>query len=206
LIKSYTELNDQHIDALREIGNIGAGNAATSLGVLLNENVSIALPRVRIEDVEKVVSFLGGQEEMVVAVLVDFSGDVNGVILFIMSMEDAKGITDIIVGNDVPGLSGLSEMKISAVKEIGNILGSSYLGCISTLTGLRMEISVPYVSIDMAGAILAAPVVQYGAADNKVFLVEERFSTEMRHLNSNVILFTDMEALGTMMNRLGIEI
>lgn len=204
MITSYSELNDQHIDILREIGNIGAGNAATSLSVMLDEDVHISLPKVRVEDYNSVVSALGGPEEMIVAVMVNFSGEANGLVLFILTMENAVSVTDILVGKDADGSEGLGDMKLSAITEIGNILGSAYLSSIAELTGLKIEVSIPHVAIDMTGAILAEPVVKYGAADNKVMFIEESFNTDKRNLSSHVLMFTKIETLKEVIARLGL--
>ena len=206
MITSYSELNEEHIDALREMGNIGAGNAATSLGVLLNEDVIIDIPRVRIEDYTSVMNLLGGPEEKCVAVLIRFFGDAEGVILFILTLEDAKRIMDIFVADDDSDPSGLSDMKISMIKELGNILGSSYVGSMSKLTDMRIDLSIPHIAIDMTGAILAAPIIEYGAHDSKVLFIEERFSTKDSNMNSHVILFTGMQTLREIMDRLGFEL
>jgi chemotaxis protein CheC len=196
-------LNDVHIDALREIGNIGAGNAATSLGVLLNEDVNISIPEVKIEDFEQVAASVGGLDEMCVAVLINFTGDAKGVMLFLLSMDDAKGITDIFTGEDE---EGLSDLKMSGIKEFGNILSSSYLGSVASLTGMEIHLSVPNIAIDMAGAILTTPVIEYGATDSKVMFIEESFNTKERKLKSRVIMFTDMDTLQEIMSRLRLEI
>lgn len=203
MITSFTELNDVHIDALREIGNIGAGNAATSLGVLLNEDVNISIPEVKIEDFEQVAASVGGLDEMCVAVLINFTGDAKGVMLFLLSMDDAKGITDIFTGEDE---EGLSDLKMSGIKEFGNILSSSYLGSVASLTGMEIHLSVPNIAIDMAGAILTTPVIEYGATDSKVMFIEESFNTKERKLKSRVIMFTDMDTLQEIMSRLRLEI
>jgi len=206
VITSYTELNDTHIDVLKEIGNIGAGNAATSLGVLLNEGVSISVPEVRVDDFGDVVTSIGGPEEMCVAVLVNFSGEANGVVLFLLSIDDAKDIMDILAFEEDDGTPGLSELKLSGIKELGNILGSSYIGSIASLTGMKIDLSVPHIAIDMAGAILAVPVAEYGASDNKIMFIEESFSTNERRLHSHVIMFTDINTLRNMLGRLGLDI
>jgi chemotaxis protein CheC len=193
---------------LKEIGNIGAGNAATSLGVLLNEDVSISVPQVKVNEFDDVVKSIGGPEEMCVAVLVNFSGEANGVVLFLLSLGDAKDIMDILAFEENDDTPGLSELKLSGVKELGNILGSSYIGSIASLTGMRIDLSVPHIAIDMAGAILAVPVAEYGASDNKVMFIEESFSanTKERRLHSHVIMFTDVDTLRNMFGRLGLDI
>jgi chemotaxis protein CheC len=198
-------LNEEYIDALKEIGNIGAGNAATSLGILLDEDVVISIPKVRVESFDDVVRSVGGTEEMCVAVLVNFSGDATGVVLFMLSMDDAKGITDILSAEEGDDTPGLSDLKLSGIKEFGNILGSSYLGSIASLMGMDVSLSVPHVAIDMAGAILSAPIAKYGASDSKVMFIEESFSTKKRQLQSRVIMFTDIETLSDIINRLGLS-
>jgi chemotaxis protein CheC len=202
VITSYTELNDVYIDALKEIGNIGAGNAATSLGVLLDEDVWISTPSVRIEEFDDVVRSLGGSEEMCVAVLVNFSGEANGVVLFILSVEDAKDITSILSPGEAHDGDSLSELSLSAIKELGNILGSSYIGSIASLTGMSVDLSIPHVAVDMAGAILALPVAEYGAADSKVMFIEESLGAKERRFHSHVIMFTDIGTLSDILSRL----
>jgi chemotaxis protein CheC len=195
-----------HIDVLREIGNIGAGNAATSLGMILNAEVGIQLPKVQITDFDSTVDALGGAESMTVGVLLNFSGEANGLIMFLLKMEDAENITSVLVHDDEDGAEGLSEMKLSAIKEIGNILGSAYVNSIALLTGLQIDISVPYIAIDMAGAILSVPIIEFGAVGDKVMFIEEGFYTDEEELNSDVIMFAEVDTLQRIMGRLGLEV
>jgi chemotaxis protein CheC len=237
VISSYSDLNEVYIDALKELGNIGAGNAATSLGVLLNDDVAIGLPEVRVEDADDVVRALGGAEKMCVAVLINFDGDAHGVVLFILTMDDAIGITDIIADDPAddpkpapapasaaapeppaqspeaapkaateatPAKSPLSPLKISGIREFGNILGSSYLGSVAAITEMQINMSVPLVAIDMVGAVLSTPIAEFGSPDSKVMFIEESFSTKARSLSSRIIMFTDMGTLDNVMHRLGL--
>jgi chemotaxis protein CheC len=205
VINNYEELNDTHIDVLKEIGNIGAGNAATSLGMILNTEVDIQLPTVRITDFDTALNAMGGAESMTVGVLLNFSGEASGMIMFLLGMEDAQNITSVLVGDDSPAEEGLSEMKLSAIQEIGNILGSAYVNSIALLTGLSIDLSVPYIAIDMAGAILSVPIIEFGAVGDKVMFIEEGFFTDEQRLSSNVIMFAEVDTLQRIMGRLGIE-
>ena len=207
MITSYGELSNQHIDILREIGNIGAGNAATSLSMLLDENVNISIPVVRIDEYEDVVRAVGDPEDLAIAILIYYTGDIRGMVLFMLSVDEAKRITKMLVGEETDeGEEGiLSEMKLSAIKEIGNILGSSYLGSIGELTGLDFDISVPYTAIDMIGALMSAPMTEFGVDDSKILFVEESFMAKETRLNSHVILFADLPSLNNILQRLGIE-
>jgi chemotaxis protein CheC len=199
---SFVELSKSRIDILKEIGNVGAGNAATSLSALLDEEIHISLPNVRIEDFNQVVNRVGGPEEIVVAVLVPFEGELSGVVLYMQTLEDAKGVAEVMVGIADPDLPGLSDIKLSALKEIGNILSSSWLNCVSTLTGMTVKVSIPYASVDMAGAILASPAIEYGGCGDKVLYIEETFCSRRRDLRSSVIVFVHKDALAAMMDKL----
>lgn len=208
MINSFEELTGAHKDVLQEVGNIGAGNAATALGVILNEDVQISVPMLEIAEYEDAISIVGPPEEMVVAVMIEFSGEVKGIVLFVLAMKDAKHVTDILLGvdKDDADISLLDEMKISAIKEIGNIVGSAYLGAIAELTGIRIDISVPHIAIDMAGAVLAAPITEYGAEDTKLLFVDENFTSGERTLISHAIMFAGHETLYQIVSRLGIDI
>lgn len=205
MFENYDELNEMQIDMLREIGNIGAGNAATALATILDEKVDMSVPSVRITGFDEAVENLGGAESLTVAVLVNFGGDANGMIMFLLNVEDAKSIMDILVGED-DGEEGLSEMKISGIKEIGNILASSYVNAISALTGLTIEVSVPYVAIDMVGALMSVPIIEFGAIGDKLMFIEENFEGETNDLKSNMIMFAEINTLKTIMQKLGLEV
>lgn len=204
-MENYEQLNDLQIDVLREIGNIGAGNAATALATMLDEKVDISVPKVRITDFDTAVNALGGAETLTVGVLVNFMGEATGMIMFLLRMEDARNILQILVGGDPEESGELDDLKLSAIKEIGNILGSSYINSIATLTGMSIQISIPYIAIDMAGALMSVPVIEFGSVGDKVMFIEECFIAEDNQLNSNVIMFAEIETIKTIMERLGIE-
>lgn len=209
MFNNYEELNDTHIDVLREIGNIGAGNAATSLASILNEQVEIAIPIVRITDFDTAIRAVGGAESMKVGVLLNFSGEANGMIMFLLNVEDSKKISGILLqgfGNEGTPDNEVSEMELSAIQEIGNILGASYIGSISSLTGLDVVLSVPYIAIDMAGALMSVPIIEFGAIGDKLMFIEESFLGTENNLKSNVIMFAEIDTLKIIMEKLGIGI
>ena len=208
MLTNYEELNDAQIDVLREIGNIGAGNAATALATILDEWVEISVPVVRITDFDTATNAMGGAESMTVGVLVNFYGEANGMIMFLMKMEDAKKILGILLRGfeEEESTEEITEIKLSAIKEIGNILGSSYISSIATLTGLEINLSIPYVAIDMAGALLSVPIIEFGSVGDKIMFIEEVFSGKENNLKSNVIMFAEIETLKLIMERLGLNI
>ena len=205
MFENYDELNEEQIDLLKEIGNIGAGNAATALATILDEKVEMTIPTVIITGFDEAVQELGGAETMTIGVLVSFNGEANGMIMFLLNLEDAKSIMNILVGDDDSD-GELSEMQLSAIKEIGNIISSSYISSIAALTGLTINVTVPYIAIDMVGAIMSVPIIEFGALGDKLMFIEENFSGESNHLKSNIILFAEIDTLKTIMNKLGLDL
>ncbi len=201
-MENYDQLNDVQMDVLREIGNIGAGNAATALSMLLNEKISISLPKIRLTDFNTALEALGGTEAMTVGVLVNYSGEANGIIMFLLDVQDARNITDILIHKGHPD-DELSELKLSAIQEIGNILGSSYINSIAALTGLSIGSTVPYTAIDMAGALMSVPFIEFGTIGDKVMFIEENFFSDTHSLISHIVMFAEIETLETIMQRLG---
>lgn len=207
MIDSIAKLDGGQIDILGEVGNIGTGNAATSLAAMIDESVHIDVPQVMVLDYSEAVNLIGKPDEPGVAIMIRYGGDVNGIILFLLRSEDVSAISGMLM-SDIEagdGPEGFSELTLSMVKELGNILGSSYLNSISTLTGLRFDISIPFVSIDMIGAVLNTPIVEFSIDGSKILLIEGSFYNNARSVKSHVLLFADLPSLDKIMARLGIE-
>ena len=208
-LHDYNELNDMHIDALREIGNIGSGNAASSLAMMLAVQVDISVPVVRILDYEQVMDELGGPEQMIVGLLLCLDGDVNGMIMFLPHQEFANKLLESLLGEDPPdvGAQGeINEMAYSALQEVANIMAASYVNAIGSLTDLNINISVPSMCVDMLGAILSVPAIHYANISDKMIFIEDKFSGENLETPNHILLIPDVESLGKIMDRLGIEL
>jgi len=210
VVKSYDELNEKHLDVLCELGNIGAGNAATALSVLLDEGVSIDVPQVMLLEYNDVIHMIGDPEELGIAIMIHYTGEVEGLVLFLLNYEDAKGIAEILIADigevhEEPGEKGFSDLKLSTIKEIGNIMGCSYLSSISMLTGLDLRLSIPSVSVDMVGAIMSVPMLEFSIGNSNIILIEGNLKTSSRNLKSHVLLFANVPSLNRILTELGIE-
>ena len=148
-LKSYDDLSEMQIDVLREIGNIGSGNAATALSEMLGHPVSISVPKVRILDYAEVVTGLGGPETMVVGLLLTLSEDVEGMMMFLLQREFAHMSLSALLGEEIERFDQIDEMGMSAIREVSNIMAASYVTAIASLTGLTINISTPDLTIDM---------------------------------------------------------
>ncbi|MEG2073202.1 MAG: chemotaxis protein CheC, partial [Angelakisella sp.] len=158
-LKNYDDLNDIQMDALREIGNIGSGNAATSLASMLSKQVNIEVPTVRIVDHAEVSEMLGGPENVLVGMLLCLSGDITGMMMFLLEKDFAHLVLNTLLGQDLTSFDEVDEMGLSALQEISNIMAASYVNSISQLTGMVIDISVPSICIDMVGSMLSVPMI-----------------------------------------------
>lgn len=203
-IEDLGQLNEMHIDVLKEIGNIGAGNAATSLSQMLNRQVNMVTPVVRILDISQADRALGGPETPVVAILTELHGDINGIMMFVIEQEFTQSLLKALLGESRADCANLSDMEYSALSEIGNIMIGSYANSISSLSNLEMTISVPAVKADMVGALLTVPAAAMGSVSDKIIFIEDDFLSESKTISANMMLIPDIASLNTLMNSLGI--
>lgn len=204
--KSINNLSSMHLDILKEVGNIGSGNAATSLSGMISSSVLMGVPEVKTLYYNNVVNMLGGAENIVVGLLIRFSGDINGVMMYILSFQFASEIINEIYGKELKSIDEFNEMDISTISELCNIMGGSYLNAISQMTGLTIKPSVPSFCADMVGAIMSAPLVEFESIGDKVIFIDDNFRIKGADLQSNMIVIPDNNSLKLLFRSLGAEI
>lgn len=201
---NYENLSDMHMDALREIGNIGAGNAATSLSVMLGQPVDIVLPKVNLVEFNAVADALGGPEALTYGVLIDLFGDIEGMVMFLLDRDFAHLMLNILMGGAFESFEDMDEIALSAIKEVGNVLSAAYIRSIAELTGLDIQVSVPEVNVDMAGSLLSVPIIRFGSVGDRVLFIEENFKSAQESVMSHMILFAEVSSLNLMLSKLGL--
>ncbi|MCI8649744.1 MAG: chemotaxis protein CheC [Anaerotruncus sp.] len=205
-LNNYDDLDSMQIDVLREIGNIGSGNVATSLSEMLFRPVNISVPVVRILDYQSVVERMGGPETMILGAMLSLEGDVTGMIMFLLHKEFAHMTLDTLLGQETEDLGELGEMEYSALTEVSNIMAASYVNALSALTGLNINISVPDICIDMLGAIISVPAIHYADIGDKIIFIEDKFSSEEEGAESHILMIPEMESLRKILTELGIAL
>jgi chemotaxis protein CheC len=197
---SYDNLTPMQIYALKEVGNIGTGNAATALSQLLNKKVDMTVPSINIVPFSKIFECIG-EEEPVVGVVVRILGDTPGNILFIFEKKVALGIVYDLTGEKS---EELTEMGNSTICEIGNIISSSYMNAISKFTGLSITPSVPAVTYDMLGAILSTTFIEAGQFEEYVLDIETVFIEDNSQINGHFYYIPMPGSLEKILGTLGI--
>lgn len=202
-VQTLEEMSRQYSDVLKEIGNIGAGNAMTALSQMLNCKVDMQVPQVKLLEFSEMATIMGGEEHLMVGVFLGVEGDITGSIMFLVELEAAKHLIEKLMGMPVAEGDGLGEMETSAMKEVSNIITGAYLNSLSSLTNLMIYPSVPYLSIDMAGAILSVPAIQFGFAGDKILLIQSQFSDDVA-IDGYFVLMPDLESYDKILHSLGI--
>ena len=200
------KLEDSQFDVLKEIGNIGAGNATTALATMLNIKVDMSVPNVALLPFDNISSFIGSEEQTVVGILLEIQGDIDGMMMFLFDMKSAHHLVNSLMMRDVHqdenGMADFSEMEMSALNEIGNIVSGSYLSALSGLTGMKMVSSVPALSIDMLGALLSVPTIEFGKYGDKLLMIQSEFG-EDDFVTGYFLLIPELESYDKILTSLG---
>jgi len=142
------QYTDMQLDALRELANIGSGKASTALSMLLERSVDISVPSARALSFADAVDAIGDPETEITGVVLGITGDLQGTVLLLVSPADAEAICAIL------GVEPGSEYVESALGEVGNIVGSSYINALAEMTGMAIEPTPPATATDMLAAIV----------------------------------------------------
>jgi chemotaxis protein CheC len=201
----FKDLADFQMDVLKEVGNIGAGHAATALSKLLDKPIDMLVPNVLMLPFEEICDSVGGAETVVLAIFLRVEGDAPGNMFFILNLESAKNMLRHLIGIDVKVEEPYTEMELSALNEIGNILAGSYLTSLADFTQLHMSPTVPSLSIDMAGAILSYGLLQFGQMGDQALLIDTKFLEGENEVQGHFFLIPDPDSFAKIFEALGVE-
>lgn len=196
-------LDDTQFDVLKELGNIGAGNATTALACMLNEKIDMSVPIVTLVPFSRMAEVFGSEETILAGILLGLEGDVQGMMMFLLHEESAHRLVNILIGKPVDNNEPFTEMEMSALNEIGNIIAGSYLSAMASITGLTITASIPYSAIDMAGALLSTPTTEYGKIGDKVLLIQTQFG-ENELINGYFLMMPELESYDKILSSLGL--
>ena len=206
---SMEQLTQNYFDVLKELGNIGAGNATTALAELINCKVDMSVPQVRLLEFNELGEVLGGEEQVLVGIYLGVEGDVNGSMMF--TLPEKAGLH--LVNKLMSGMLGIperdvnemsfGEMEVSAMKEVGNIITGAYLNALSSLTSLMIYPTPPELGIDYAGALLSVPAAEFGIMGDKILLIQTKFFDDI-DLDGYFILIPDMDSYEKILHAIGV--
>ncbi len=199
------EFSDMEFDVLKEISNIGAGNATTAISQMMGIKMNMEVPVIKFLEFKELAESIGGAENIVTGILFGLEMDIDGMMMFVMDCKSAQRVIANILQSDVAEGTDFSEMGLSVLQELGNIIAGAYLSAISSLTNLTIAPTVPYLSVDMAGAILSVPAIEYGKVSDKALLIRSEFGDETTTVDGYFILVPTLEAFEKIFKSLGLS-
>ena len=199
------QLDDMQFDVLREIGNIGAGNATTAIANMLGLRIDMSVPQVQFLPVEEIGSSIGAEDDVIVGIMLGVETDIEGSMMFLLDMDSAHHLVNRLMMRPDDYAEEFDEMDLSAIKEIGNIIAGSYLSALSGLTNLVITPTVPFVAVDMAAAILSVPAVQFGMFGDNALMIKTEFSDELK-INGYFILMPEEDSYEKILSALGLPV
>jgi chemotaxis protein CheC len=191
----YTELQ---LDALRELANIASGNAATALSQMLGREVELNVPRVLALPLADAVDACGRPDDAATSVVIPLDGDIDGVVLLLIDPEGADALCQLL------GVEAGSEIGESALREIGNILGTSCLNALASMTGLHLEPCPPHLTTDMLGAIVSSLALSHTAAAELVLVLDSELTVADEPCSISFVLLPTDGGVSELLAPLGI--
>ena len=196
-------LSREKFDVLKELANIGVGNALTSLSKMLNEEkVEMKVPEATLAPLQDIPDLLGGAEFPVAGIYIESHGDIGLTILFVLSLDSAYKL----ISTLMPDSQGeLDEMGLSALLEVGNILTGSYLNALSMMTDSRMLPSPPKIAVDMSGAIISTVIAEARIVDDEVVILKTSMNSLQSNISGHILILPDRGSLKKIFTLLGVR-
>lgn len=200
----FENLSELQLDALREVGGIGAGHAATALSQLVDRPISLEVPRIELIDIVDVPNALGGAERLVGAVYARLLGDLSGGILFVAERNAVLALVDLLHGDDVGSTRSIGHEEEALFRHAASILIASYLAAVARLAGIDILPSGASMAFDMAGALIQALVTEIGGAAEQALMVRTSFLDETCTVEAGLFFIPQPSSLEVLLGRLGV--
>lgn len=202
---AYDNLNDVQLDVMREIGNIGAGNACTALSGLIGTTIDMSVPKVQLLGIDSTSEYLGGGDTEVLGIRIDVKADLTGMMYHIVNKRFAERVINTFYAKKLDSIGSIDEMDMSVISEMGNITSGAYANALATLSGYVVDIGTPAPNGGTIAEILRVPIETFGEVGDKILVVDEQFIIDSERLTSNMILVLEKDSLNKLFEKLGVE-
>ncbi len=198
------DLSEFHLDALREVGNIGAGHAATALSQLMDKPVGLSYPELDLVPFGDVPHVLGGPEKLVGAVYSRLLGDIKGGILFMAERDSSLALCDLMHSHPVGTTKSFGHAEEALFTHVASIIAAAYLAAIARMADLNVLPATPQFAFDMSGAILEVATAEIGMKTESALLVRTSFYDEDTTVDAVLLFLPDPDSLDVILGRLGV--
>ena len=196
-MKDNPDMKAVEMDMLKELGNIGLGNATVSLSRMLNhERINMAVPEVSIASLAEIPDLVGGAERPVAVVFSRVLGEVSFYMIYLMPISSAKNIIEALT---LGKAEGFCELGSSVIREVGNIVGASFLNALSIMTNLTFRPTPPILAMDIAEAILSTIFAVTIPDEDSILFIKTAFSSEVTNIEGYLLMIPNQEGLQRIM-------
>jgi chemotaxis protein CheC len=192
------QYSDLQLDALRELANVGSGTASTALSAMLGRSVDITVPNAFVLPMAEAVDSIGNPEDDVTGIVLGVFGDMEATVLLLVNPNHAALLCGML------GVPADSEFGESALMEIGNIVGSSYINALAMMTGMEIEPTPPGLATDMLAAIVESVLAQRATGGDVALLLDSDMVVEGEDCSVSFLLVPDQGGVEQLLARLGL--
>jgi chemotaxis protein CheC len=192
-----TQYTDLQLDALRELANIGSGNASTALSSMVGRSVDISVPNVRLLPLAEAVEATGDAESEITGIVLGVTGDLEATVLLLVPPADAATMCRML------GVEPDDEFAPSALGEIGNVVGTSYINALAAMTGLDIEPTPPATATDMLGAIVESVLANHAEGGDVALMLDSELEVEGEDCSVSFVLVPNQGGVDQLLERLG---
>lgn len=189
------------LDVLKELANIGGGNAATAISQMVGKFVNMNVPTIDILDYNEIYEKIMAEDTEVVAVSMRVLGEQSGNFLFVTTPENAEILVKMMMPE---GFRFSDELEYSAISELVNIVVTSYLNALSRMIDLSLISSVPALTVDMFGAILSYAYMENEQYDDHVMIIKNEFTYDGAKVESSLYFIPKPGVLDSLFNQIGV--
>lgn len=199
-MENLLNLTELEKDALKEVGNVGTGNAATALSKLLNKHVEIIIPETKFVPIKEFAKELGGPETIVVSTYLEIFGGLSGEAIFIFPVKSAEKIVDVMMENPVGTTKIIDEMAESAFKEMSNIFTGAYITSLADMMKMKLFPTVPHITIDMLQSVIDFMLAKVSNYSDTILSIKTKIEIKEVEIEGNFIILFDIASINKLLN------
>lgn len=189
------------LEMLNSLAREGVNNAAFGFSGMVGRGIQFSAPVTKLVPVLTIPKIVGKPDDDAVGIYLRFSGDLDGQIMMIVPHQKALELVDLIMGVPQGTTQHLGSLERSALGELGNLCGSSFLNSIAKMVRADFRPSVPAVMVDIVGAILDIVVVTTGGLGEHALLMQANFMDGPRRVEADFWVIPDMKSLEALIKK-----
>lgn len=199
-MENLLNLTEMEKDALKEVGNVGTGNAATALSKLLNKHVEIIIPETKFIPIKQFAQELGGPETIVVSTYLEIFGGLSGEAIFIFPVKSAEKVVDVMMNQPVGTSKIMDEMSESAFKEMSNIFTGAYITSLGDMMQTKLLPSVPHITTDMLQSVMDFMLAKVSNYSDTILSIKTKIEIKDIEIEGNFVILFDIVSINKLLH------